>query len=62
MDTPNLSMLMIYRVKRASLVAQMVKSLSAKAGEIFEKLLGTNPYEDLKEAGYELRPIKIGQE
>ena len=34
----------------------------AKAGEIFEKLLGTNPYEDLKEAGYELRPIKIGQE
>ena len=33
----------------------------AKAGEIFEKLLGTNPYEDLKEAGYEFRPIKIGQ-
>ena len=31
----------------------------AKAGEIFEKLLGTNPYEDLKEAGYEFRPIKI---
>ena len=24
----------------------------AKAGEIFEKMLGTNPYEDLKEAGY----------
>ena len=34
----------------------------AKAGEIFEMLLGTNPYNDLKEAGYELRPIKIGQE
>jgi iron complex transport system substrate-binding protein len=34
----------------------------AKAGEIFEKLLGTNPYEDLKEAGYEFRPIKIGEE
>lgn len=33
----------------------------AKAGEIFEKLLGTNPYADLKEAGYEFRPIKIGQ-
>jgi iron complex transport system substrate-binding protein len=34
----------------------------AKAGEIFEMLLGANPYEDLKEAGYEFRPIKIGQE
>jgi iron complex transport system substrate-binding protein len=34
----------------------------AKAGEIFEKLLGANPYEDLKEAGYEFRPIKIGEE
>ena len=33
----------------------------AKAGEIFEKLLGANPYEDLKEAGYEFRPIKIGE-
>lgn len=33
----------------------------AKAGEIFEKLLGTNPYADLKEAGYEFRPITIGQ-
>lgn len=33
----------------------------AKAGEIFEKLLGVNPYADLKEAGYEFRPIKIGQ-
>ena len=33
----------------------------AKAGEIFEKLLGTNPYEDLKEAGYEFRHIKIGE-
>jgi len=32
----------------------------AKAGEIFEKLLGTNPYPKLKEAGYEFRPVKIG--
>ena len=34
----------------------------AKAGEIFEKLLGSNPYEDLKEAGYAFRPIRIGEE
>ena len=34
----------------------------AKAEEIFETLLGTNPYADLKEAGYEFRPIKIGEE
>ena len=33
----------------------------AKAGEIFETLLGVNPYEDLKEAGYEFRPIQIGK-
>ena len=32
-----------------------------KAGEIFTMLLGTNPYNDLKEAGYEFRPITIGQ-
>lgn len=32
-----------------------------KAGEIFEMLLGTNPYNDLKEAGYEFRPIQIGE-
>ena len=31
-----------------------------KAEEIFEKLLGVNPYGDLKEAGYEFRPIEIG--
>ena len=31
-----------------------------KTGEIFEMLLGTNPYADLKEAGYEFRPITIG--
>lgn len=31
-----------------------------KAGEIFEMLLGENPYEDLKEAGYAFRPITIG--
>ena len=35
---------------------------AAKAEEIFEMLLGMNPYADLKEAGYEFRPIKIGQE
>ena len=33
----------------------------AKAGEIFETLLGVNPYADLKEAGYEFRPITIGE-
>ena len=32
-----------------------------KAGEIFTMLLGINPYEDLKEAGYEFRPITIGE-
>ena len=32
-----------------------------KAGEIFEKLLGANPYDALKEAGYEFRPITIGK-
>ena len=32
-----------------------------KSGEIFELLLGANPYTDLKEAGYEFRPIKIGE-
>lgn len=33
----------------------------AKTGEIFEKLLGANPYEELKEAGYAFRPIEIGK-
>ena len=33
----------------------------AKAEEIFQMLLGTNPYADLKEAGYEFRPITIGK-
>jgi iron complex transport system substrate-binding protein len=33
-----------------------------KTGEIVEMLLGANPYADLKEAGYEFRPIKIGEE
>ena len=33
-----------------------------KAEEIFEMLLGVNPYADLKEAGYEFRPINLGQE
>jgi len=32
-----------------------------KAGEIFETLLGTNPYKDLKEAGYVFGPITIGE-
>ena len=32
-----------------------------KTAEIFEKLLGVNPYADLKEAGYEFGPIKIGK-
>lgn len=33
----------------------------AKAQEIFEMLLGVDPYADLKEAGYELRNVQIGQ-
>ena len=33
----------------------------AKAQEIFEMLLGANPYANLKEAGYEFRPIEIGK-
>lgn len=33
-----------------------------KAGEIFEMLLGSNPMKDLKEAGYEFRPLRIGEE
>lgn len=32
-----------------------------KAGQIFEMLLGENPYADLKEAGYEFRTINIGE-
>ncbi len=35
--------------------------LEEKVGEIFIMLLGTNPYADLKEAGYAFRPITIGQ-
>ncbi len=31
-----------------------------KAGEIFQMLLGRNCYDELKEAGYELRRIEIG--
>ena len=33
----------------------------AKAGEIFTELLGSNPYPDLKEAGYAFRAITIGE-
>lgn len=36
--------------------------IAEKTGEIFETLLGSNPYEDLKEAGYEFRPICIREE
>lgn len=32
----------------------------AKAGEIFTTLLGSNPYDALKEAGYEFRGIQLG--
>lgn len=32
-----------------------------KAGEIFTALLGSNPYDDLKEAGYAFRPIQLGE-
>ena len=32
-----------------------------KAGEIFTELLGSNPYPDLKEAGYAFRAITLGE-
>lgn len=32
-----------------------------KTREIFEMLLGTNPYHDLKDAGYEFKPVTIGE-
>lgn len=35
--------------------------LEEKVGEIFETLLGRNIYEDLKENGYEFKPITIGE-
>lgn len=35
--------------------------IEEKTGEIFQTLLGSNPYNDLKEAGYEFRKIQIGQ-
>lgn len=34
---------------------------ASKAGEIFEKLLGVDPSDELKENGYAFRPIKIGE-
>lgn len=35
--------------------------IEVKTGEIFEMLLGSNPYNDLKEAGYAFKTIVIGQ-
>lgn len=35
--------------------------IAQKTGEIFTMLLGSNPYDDLKEAGYGFRPITLGQ-
>ena len=35
--------------------------IEAKIGEIFETLLGANPYNDLKDAGYEFRALTIGE-
>ncbi len=35
--------------------------LLEKTAEIFTMLLGTNPYEDLKEAGYAFRQIQLGE-
>ncbi len=32
-----------------------------KAGEIFEAFLGANPYDDLKEAGYEFKALTVGE-
>lgn len=34
--------------------------IEAKIGEIFETILGANPYNDLKEAGYEFTTVTIG--
>lgn len=34
--------------------------IEAKIGEIFENILGANPYNDLKEAGYEFTTVTIG--
>lgn len=34
--------------------------MEAKAGEIFQALLGTNPYNDLKEGGYAFTSVQIG--
>lgn len=36
--------------------------IEAKTGEIFTKLLGSNPYPQLKEKGYAFRQIKLGEE
>lgn len=35
--------------------------IEEKTGEIFETLLGSDPYNDLKEAGYAFRPVTIGE-
>ena len=35
--------------------------IEEKTGEIFEMLLGTNPYGDLKDAGYEFKAVTIGE-
>ncbi len=35
--------------------------MESKTGEIFEMLLGSNPYGDLKEAGYEFRAVTLGK-
>lgn len=35
--------------------------IEEKAGEIFETLLGANPYGDLREAGYEFRELRLGE-
>jgi len=35
--------------------------IEEKTGEIFETLLGTNPYDNLKDAGYEFKAVTIGE-
>lgn len=35
--------------------------IEEKTGEIFETLLGANPYNDLKDAGYEFRAVTLGE-
>ena len=43
------------------LIKVVDENKEVKAGEIFTELLGSNPYPDLKEAGYAFRAITLGE-